>query len=203
MKLVKALAKFPETRIFCVEDSDDEDQTKWDVKPISARILPEAEGFFIVKGKNISQDGTIRDCYIDISLPERINDHAYVFDGKSLKIGYPYEFEGNIICAVAIDCFGDYELFYSKINPDVGIDILKEGLAISQQKHYIAEDLGYILRDEGRFKEAAEMFQIAVDETPSSYFIYGELATCYEKVGYAEKSEKYKALFAQENKARL
>ena len=201
MKLIKALAKFPETCIFRVNDSDDNDQAKWDAEPVSSSVLPETEGFFIVKGKNILPDGTIRDCYIDISLPERINDYAYFFDGKSLKVDYPYEFKGDIICAVPIDCFGVYELFYSKINPDIGIDILKEGLTVSPRKCYIAEDLGYILRDESRFKEAAEMFQIAVDEIPSSYFIYGEIAACYEKIGDTEKAEKYQAMFAQENKA--
>ena len=150
MKLIKALSKYPEVRIFRVEDSDDDDQAEWDVEPIDSLVLQESEDFFIVKAKNILPDGTIQDCYIDVSLPERINDYTYFFDGKSLKVSYTHEVEGDVICAVPIDCFGVYELFYSKVNPDLGMDILKEGLAISEQKHYIAEDLGYILRDEGR-----------------------------------------------------
>lgn len=200
MKLAKALAKFPEVLIFHVEDSDDDGQAKWDVEPVDSPVLLESESLFIVKAKNVLPDGTIQNCYIDISLPERINDNTYYFDGKSLDVIPSYEVDGDVICAVPIDCFGVYELFYSKINPGLGIDILKEGLAVSKQKHYIAEDLGYILRDEGRFKEAAEMFQISVDETPSSYFIYGELAACYEEIGETENAEKYKMMFAQENK---
>jgi len=199
MKLAKALAKYPEIHIFRVEDSDDDHQANWDVKPTDFPVLLETEGFFIVKASNILPDGTIRDCYIEVSLPERINDCTYYFDGKSFEVSLSYEVEGDVISAVAIDCFGHYELFYSKINPDVGIFILKEGLAISQRRRYIAEDLAYIFRDERRFKEAAEMFQIAVDETPSSHFIYNELAVCYKNIGETAKAEKYHAMFAQEN----
>lgn len=199
MKLIEALAKFPETRIFHVKDSDSKDPANWDVEPVFSLILLESDGFFIVMAKNSLPDGTIRDCYMDISLPERINEYAYFYDGKSLKVDYSYQFEGDIICAVPIDCFGVYELFYSKINPGIGIDILKEGLALSQQKHNIAENLGYILRDECRYQEAAKMFQISVDAAPSSYYIYGELAACYQQIGETEKAEKYQKIFDQQN----
>ena len=200
MKLIQALAKLPEVRIFRIEDSDDDDQAKWDVEPVDFPVLLESEYFFILKAKNVLPDGTIKDCYIDVSLPERINDYTYFFDGKFLKVILSDEVEGDVISAVPIDCFGLYELFYSKINPDLGIDILKEGLAVSEQKHYIAEDLGYIFRDEGRYREAAEMFQIAVDEEPSSYFICGELAACYQVIGETEKAKKYQEIFDRENK---
>jgi hypothetical protein len=39
------------------------------------------------------------------------------------------------------------------------------------------------------------MFQIAVDAEPSSYFIYGELADCYDKVGQTQQANKYRAMF--------
>ena len=81
MKLIKALAKFPEVRIFRVGDSDDDNQSEWDVEPIDSLVLPESENFFIVKAKNVVSDGVIRDCYIDVSLPERINDYTYFLDG--------------------------------------------------------------------------------------------------------------------------
>ena len=200
MKLIQALAMFPEFQIFRVEDSDDDDQEKWDVEPVNSPVLLESENFFILKAKNILPDGTIRDCYIDVSLPERINDYTYFFDGMVLEVSYTQEVEGDVICAIPIDCFGVHELFYSKINPDLGIVILKEGLAVSDQKHCIAEDLGYILRDEGRFQEAAEMFQISVDENPSSYFTFGELAACYQEIGEKEKAKKYREIFDRENK---
>ncbi len=198
MELLKALSEYPVVQIFRVLNDDHENQSNWDVEPIHSKILIENEGFFIIKAKNILLNKDIKDCYIDIVLPERISDYAYFFDGRSLKVDYHHEFEGDIICAVPIDCFGVYELFYSRIYPDIGINILKEGLPITQQKVYIAEDLGYILRDEGRFYESAEMFQISANESPSSYFIYGELENCYERIGNHEKAKYYKELFNKE-----
>ncbi len=41
------------------------------------------------------------------------------------------------------------------------------------------------------------MFQLAADEEVSSYFIYGELAQMYGKIGEAEKQKKYAELFRQ------
>ena len=132
---------------------------------------------------------------MDISLPERINDYAYFIDGDELRYDYPRRIGGEIIPAIAIDGFGVYELFYSKNAPELGIEVLKRGLAASKRKHFIAEDLGYIFRDEGRYQEAAEMFQLAADEEVSSYFIYGELAQMYGKIGEVEKQKKYAELF--------
>ncbi|MBI9051645.1 MAG: hypothetical protein JEZ00_19635 [Anaerolineaceae bacterium] len=182
MELIQALNDFPDIKIFRIE-SDNDELAKWDVEPIDSPILLESDDYYLVKAKNILPDGKVINCYMDICLPERINDCAYFFDGEGIEKNYSYDVEGEVICAVPIDCFGIYELFYSKVNPEVGIDVLKAGLLVSQQKHIIAEDIGYILRDEGRFTEAAEMFQISVDEGPSSYFIFGELAECYQEIG--------------------
>jgi hypothetical protein len=49
-------------------------------------------------------------------------------------------------------------------------------------------------------REAAEMFQLAADEEVSSYFIYGELAELYRKLGEAEKYKNYTALFEEDGK---
>ncbi|MHC4476322.1 MAG: tetratricopeptide repeat protein [Planctomycetota bacterium] len=193
MRLIEALTEHPTVRIFAVLDSDSEDKCDWRVEPICGDVLTESESndFFIVQAKNVLPDETVNDCYIDIHLPERISDYAYFLRGNSLDVRYHHEFDGEIICAVPIDCFGVYELFYSRTAPHIGIDILEQGLAASPHRSFIAEDLGYILRDEGRFREAAEMFQISVDTEPSSYFIYGELAGCYDEIGEAEKARKY------------
>jgi len=162
---------------------------------VDATILTEEDGFFIVKAKNILPDGSNRGCYIDVSLPERISDYAYQVRMDSLEARYHHEFEGEIICAVPITSFGVYELFYSKRQPNLGIEILKEGLSSSPRKAAIAEDLGYILRDERRFQEAAQMFEIAVQEGPSSYFVYGELASSYDEIGNKELADKYRRMF--------
>lgn len=197
MRLLDALAQHPDVSVFAVLASDADDKSEWDVKPLDGSILTESDehDFFIVKAKNILSDGTVADCYIDMCLPERISDYAYFLRGDHVDFRYHHECDGDIICAVPIDCFGVYELFYSRAKPDIGIEILKRGLRVSLHKTYIAEDLGYILRDESRFAEAAEMFQIAVDAEPSSYFIYGELAGCYDEIGQADKAKKYRAMF--------
>jgi hypothetical protein len=39
------------------------------------------------------------------------------------------------------------------------------------------------------------MFKIAVDEGPSSYFIYGELAGAYAELGDLANEKKYDAMF--------
>ncbi len=201
MRLVEAIARHPDVRIFAVLDSDSDDKSDWDVEPIEGLILSESESadFFIVKAKNVIAHGAVVDCYIDMCLPERISDYAYFFHGNEVDVRYHHECDGEIICAVPIDCFGIYDLYYSRTAPHIGIEILKEGLDVAPHKTYIAEDLGYIFRDEKRFAEAAEVFQIAVDWEPSSHFIYDELATCYDEVGQADKARKYREMFENAN----
>lgn len=182
MRLEEALKTYPEFRIFRVDNSESDEKGEWDAQPIDAAVLSEEDGFFIVKAKNILPDGAVRDCYIDISLPERVSDYAYRIRDGSLEVKYRHEFEGELVCAVPIIAFGVYELFYSKARPDIGIEILKNGLKSSPQKAAIAEDLGYILRDERRFDEAAQAFELAVQEGPSSYFISHATNTHHSRV---------------------
>jgi hypothetical protein len=65
----------------------------------------------------IVSQSEVRRCYMDISLPERINDYAYFIDEDELRYDYPSRIEGEIIPAIAIDGFGVYNLFYSRIAP--------------------------------------------------------------------------------------
>lgn len=200
MRFIDALARYPTIRFFGrIEglEPESDDIRDWKLYPIDAPVLRESEisEFFIVKAKHLLPNGVICDCYLDLCLPERVSDYAYFPRGGEIEYRYRHECDGEVICAVPIDCFGDYELFYSRIAPDVGIHILREGLRVSPHKQYIAEDLGYILRDERRFAEAAEAFQLAANGEPSSPFIYGELASCYEEIGNVAKAKHYLALF--------
>ncbi|PQO31093.1 hypothetical protein C5Y96_12100 [Blastopirellula marina] len=203
MRLRDALLRHPDTPFFAryeglEEDTDDnqDDPSNWEVEPIDSPILRESEtsDFFIVRAKHILPDGTIHDCYINLMLPERVSDFVYVLNDGELSTCYHHEVAGEVICAVPIDAYGDYELFYSRIAPDSGIKILKKGLELADQKSYIAEDLGYILRDENRMAEAAEMFQISANEEPTSPYIYSELAACYQAIGKLDLASQYEAL---------
>jgi len=200
MRLIDALTRYPKIPIFgriegLEHDSDDIHDREFE--PIDAAVLLESEisEFFVVKAKHVLPDGTVRDCYMDVCLPERVNDYTYFLGETGIDRRYTHECDGEVICAVPIACIGVYELFYSRISPDIGIDILRKGLAVTEHQQYIAEDLGYILRDERRFKEAVAVFQLASEGTPSSYFIYGELAGCYDQIGDSENAKRYMALF--------
>jgi hypothetical protein len=192
-KLAAALTGNPEVKFFRVLDSESPQPDGWELEPLQTELLSdtESDGLHVMKACNILPDHSIRDCHMDIFLPERISDYAFFLEKESFRFGYRHQFPGEIIPAAAIDCFGLYDLFYSRISPEVGINVLKRGLAIAKRKRCIAEDLGYIFRDEKRFREAAEMFKIAVDEGPSSSFICRELAAVYAELGNTEDEKKY------------
>jgi tetratricopeptide (TPR) repeat protein len=111
---------------------------------------------------------------------------------RKTKVESIYDQKETIIPAVASECSGNYELFYAKKNPQIGIDILKEGLNKSANKNVISEDLGYILRDEGRTEEAIEAFKISEEFGPSSEYTFWELSELYGEIGQMEKQIEYK-----------
>ncbi|MDZ4850116.1 MAG: hypothetical protein SGI77_12595 [Pirellulaceae bacterium] len=206
MRLFDAITQFPKIPIFgriegLETDDDGEGVDSWHVDPIDAPVLLQSEisQFFIVKAIQVLPSGTTRECYIDIQLPERATDYAYFVGESAIDFDYPHNYEGEIISKVPIDSFGIYELFYSKTLPDIGIEVLRRGLPQSKRKSHIAQDLGYIFRDERRYAEAAQAFQISADEGPSSYFIYDELSGCYEKIGEHALAQKYDQLFRKRN----
>lgn len=198
--LIELITKYPTINAFRRVDSEEEegdDPSKWEFEPEPGDVVANADqtGFYVLGAMNILAKTDVRRCYMDICTPERINTYAYFLDGHELRYDYYHKLEGEFIPAIALDGFGNYNLFYSKVSPELGIDVLRRGLRASRRKHYIAEDLGYILRDEGRYGESAAMFEIAAAEEVSSYFIYGELAELYRKIGETEKHKHYLALF--------
>ena len=125
MRLQEAIIANPTVRIFRVDKLGERPEENGTLNQWTPQFLREQDGFFIIQAKNILPDGSIRDCYIDVSLPERISDYAYCVRGGSLEARYHHEFEGEIICAVPISSFGVYGSFYSKTQPNVGIEVLK------------------------------------------------------------------------------
>ena len=179
------------TKIFLVTNDDKDNELDWTIEPTDFELIPDEEETFFVKAKQVYKDKTV-DCFLGIVTPERIADFVIKLDKNNKAIIESFsDQENSVIPVVASDCFGDYELYYSKENPQFGIDILKDGLTKSSSKNVIAEDLGYILRDEERTQEAIEAFLISEQNEPSSEYIYGELAQLYEQLGQTEKQLEY------------
>ena len=190
MKL-KDIFSDKKTKIFLVTNDDKDNELDWPIEPTDFELIPDEEETFFVKAKQVYKDKTV-DCFLSIVTPERIADFVIKLDKNNKAIVESFsDQENSIIPVVASDCFGDYELYYSKENPQFGIDILKDGLTKSTTQNVIAEDLGYILRDEERTQEAIEAFLISEQNEPSSEYIYGELAKLYEQLGQTEKQLEY------------
>lgn len=194
MQFSYALFEKNDVRIFRVGDSgefDSDNFMEWDVTPIETDILIEQDGFFILRAFQITGPNQKIDCFIDMTMPERIVDYAYFIKSGTVERKYLHECDGDVICAVPIDGHGAYDVFYSRINPELGLSVLRRGLDFASRKAFIAEDIGYILRDEGRIEEAIQAFSISASEEPSSYFIYQELAGLYDHLGQSELSKMY------------
>ena len=180
------------TKVFIVTEQDDDNELNWTVEPTDYELIPEEENYYFVKAYEVSQNGKT-DCYIGVMTPERIAEVVIKQNSNGqTEIESIYDQEKSIIPAIASDCFGDYELFYSKENPQLGIDILKSAITKATNKNVVAEDLGYILRDEGRVKEAIEAFIISEENGPSSEYTFLELAGLYEQLGQLDKQTEYR-----------
>ncbi|MBC3539245.1 hypothetical protein ACFSC6_07800 [Rufibacter sediminis] len=184
------------TSVFAVTNADNDDELEWIIEPTDFMLLPEEENTYFVKAKQVYTDRTI-DCFIGIMTPERIAETVIKKnkDGHAAVAESIYEQENSVIPAVASNCFGDYTLYYSKENPQIGIDILIGGLYNATNKNTVAEDLGYILRDENRVEEAIEAFKISEEVGPSSEYVYLELSRLYKRLGMTKKQSEYERKF--------
>ena len=191
MKL-KDIYKERNTNVFIVTEQDDDNELNWTIEATDFELIPEEENYYFVKAFEISENEKT-DCYIGIMTPERIAE-IVIKQGSNgqTKVESIYDQVKSIIPSIASECFGDYELYYSKENSQIGIDILKSGLTIATNKNVVAEDLGYILRDEGRIEEAIEAFKISEENGPSSEYTFLELAGLYEQLGQLDKQTEYR-----------
>ncbi len=155
--------------------ADSDDINDWILKPLSyEKSVPELDDTFLIVQAINPQDKTSNKYFLDFSLPEIINDHVYIVKDNRLVQKDSYEIEG-VIPNVAFEGFGNYELYYSKDNPQVGIDILKEGLKTAKNKTFIYATLGYIYRDEDKKDKAIDAFTQALNLDSSLDFIKEEL----------------------------
>ena len=186
-----------ETKIFRVTNFyETEEIADWQVEKTPFQIIPDpaiadmydevliVRGFLVGKGKT-------ENCFMEICMPERISEFIFRMINNEVVIDNAYEKNLKAIPAMASDCYGDYELYYSEENPQIGINVLKEGLDISSNKNVVAEDLGYILTDEGKLEEAVEAFKLSEQYGTSSEYTYWELACLYEQLGLKNEKEKY------------
>jgi tetratricopeptide (TPR) repeat protein len=178
-------------KIFVVTNQDDENELNWKIEPTDFELLPDDENIYFVKAFQVMSDSTT-DCFLGIITPERSAETVIkkTANGKIVAESI-YDIESTVIPAVASDCFGVYELYYAQENPQIGIDVLRNGLDKATNKNVVAEDLGYILRDEHRFEEAIEAFKISEENEPSSEYIYLELSRLYEELGQLSEHLKY------------
>ena len=188
---VKDIFTESKVKIFIVSNQDDENELNWDIEPTDFELLPEEENVYIVKALQVFPDSTT-DCFLEIVSPERIAETVIkrTTSGKVIAKSI-YDLESTVIPAIASDCFGNYELYYAKENPQIGISVLENGLDKATNKNVVAEDLGYILRDEGRIKEAIEAFKISEENEPSSEYIYLELSRLYQELRQPSEQLKY------------
>jgi len=172
----------------------------WELEPLVGATLAKEyvrdgllQGYFIVSSKLVRPEGAVEDCYLDVSLPERISEHHLILRGGQIVKGRGRSLGGGtVIPAIAIEKFAVYTLYWSKPNPQIGIDVLRHGLSHAKDPAPIALDLGYVLRDATKYREAIEAFTYALDRLPLdrvSSFYYLERARLYEKIGELEKAK--------------
>lgn len=201
MKLQSTLFKFPYLTYQIESDYVERGSfLDWDLEPIMGPTLaPEyvrqgvLQGYFIISAKLITTEGAVEDCYLGVSLPERISEHHFVLRDGKIEKGRGTRFGGGtIIPAVAIEKHAVYTLYLAKQNPQFGIDVLRHGLSQARDPVPIALDLAYVLRDANRHDEAIEAFTAALERLPvdeTTQFYYLERARLYEKAGELEKAQ--------------
>ncbi|WP_205627546.1 tetratricopeptide repeat protein [Myroides marinus] len=179
------------TKVFIITETEDESILNWLIVPTDLETLPNEDNLYLVKGID-TDNKEQNNCYLSISIPERIVDSIISIDtSNSISVLDFSEQDRQIIPVIVSECYGNYELYYAKFNPSIGIEVLKHGLDKANDKSATLEDLGYILRDENRIKESIEAFEQAISYGVSSEYIYWELAELYKLLNQPIEVEFY------------
>lgn len=179
------------TKVFIITETEDESILNWLIVPTNLETLPNEDNLYLVKGID-TDNKEENNCYLSISSPERIVDSIIVIDiNNQISVVDFSEQDRQTIPAIVSECYGNYELYYAKPNPSIGIEVLKNGLDKAIDKSAALEDLGYIFRDENRIKESIKAFEQAILYGVSSEYIYWELADLYKLLNQPNEVEFY------------
>lgn len=192
MKIEELIKKEEENSAIWIINDRVNDPLNWLLTPLNDSLIPQ-NGYYLVNGiftSNLKSEN----CWLSISTPEMIVDFTFLINSENLTIDTIdyHTIEDQVVPCKLSDCFATYELYYSRTNPRIGIQILKSQLENVNEKGYIYEYLGYIYRDENRISESIQYFTKAIEiGPPSSSFVYDEISQLYEKIGELEMARKY------------
>ena len=187
-------------KIFEVVGSDlTGDFHDWNLVPLEGQTLARentlsglADGYFVLEGLLVHADGRVEQAYTDVVLPERNIDSHFLLKNQEIVRGRGTLIpNAQVIPAVAIEKFGVYDQYYVKGHAEVGMKVLREGLAVAKSKGPIALDLAYILRDEKRYAESVEAFTLTINQGEGvDYFYYSERAKLLTKLNNHEAADR-------------
>jgi len=188
------------SKIFEVVDSDlAGDYHDWNLVSLEGQTLAKentlsglADGYFVLEGLLVHVDGSVEQAYVDVVLPERNIGSHFLLRNQEIVRGLGTLIpNAQVIPAVAIEKFGVYDQYYVKGHAEVGMKVLRDGLAVAKSKGPIALDLAYILRDEKRYAESTEAFTLAIDQGEGvDYFCYSERAKLFTKLNNHEAADR-------------
>lgn len=202
MKLSEALFKLPYSAYSTETHAGEDNYLEYELEPLMGPTLASAyvpnrifQGYFIVSAKVVGPSGVVEDCYLDVTLPERISEHHFrLQDGRIIRGSGRRLTSGKIIPAIAIEARGVYTLYFAKENVDAGIEILRNGLSHARDREPVALDLAYVLRDAGRNEESVEAFTAAIrilsPNSPTLPYCYHERAMLYDKLGRRDQADQ-------------
>ena len=177
------------------EERIDTEYTAWELQPVNALTLaPGAEpgedpyGLFVVKALIVIAPGKTEPCYLEIVIPEGITESVYTQEeGRIVQKDIPPWSGLKAVPAIAIEAVVSEDVYYSRIDPEVGLEVLRKGLATAKKKWPIAQVMATILRCEKRFREAEEAYSIVIAECPRRLlpYNYGDRALVRDALGDA------------------
>lgn len=152
------------------------------------------DGEFILKGGLITEAGLCEPCYLEITMPEGIVNYTYLLDLENDQVIQKTGRRKAAISLVAIEKLVEYEIYYSKIDPEAGLSVLKEGFKVAKTKWPLAHAMFCILRDEGRYAEAVDMLTFIINEGPPDLncYNYQDRARLLELTGDLEGAQRDK-----------